>query len=147
LTRETELADTQALVQSRVRIDRFTGGSYPTALFTQQPAFGGEEAMVKLEITLRRPEDAEIGLLLLVLKDLWTGDLPLGGESSVGRGRLHGQRATLALHEHGKPANWRIEQAGDMLQFDPADSPAKLEAFVEKLQQYRMPEDERRRAA
>jgi hypothetical protein len=34
-----------------------------------------------------------------------------------------------------------------MLQFDPADSPAKLEAFVEKLQQYRMPEDERRRAA
>ncbi len=147
LTRETELANTQSLVQSRVKIDRFTGGSYPTALFTQQPAFGGEQAKVNLHINLLRPEDAEIGLLLLVLKDLWTGDLPLGGESSVGRGCLQGQHAILALHEHGKPTTWHIEQAGDRLQFDPADSPAKLEAFVEKLQQYRMPEDARRRAA
>ena len=39
--------------------------------------------------------EANIGLLLLLLKDLWTADLPLGGESSVGRGRLRGKHAVL----------------------------------------------------
>ncbi len=145
LTREAELANTRDLVQSRVKIDRFTGGSYPTALFTQQPAFGGEQAAVKLHITLHRPEDAQIGLLLLVLKDLWTGDLPLGGESSVGRGRLQGRHATLKLCEVGKPTTWQIEQAGERLQFDSAETPARLEAFVERLQAYKMPQEARRR--
>lgn len=146
LTRETELAHTRDLVQSRVKIDRFTGGSFPTALFTQQPAFGGEQATVKLHITLHRPEDAQIGLLLLVVKDLWTGDLPLGGESSVGRGRLQGRHATLTLGELGKPTTWQIEQAGDRLQFDSAETPARLETFVEKLRAYKMPQEARRRA-
>lgn len=92
------------LVQSRVKIDRFTGGAYPQALFNQQPAFSapGRPATLKIGITLRRLYDdkvddyeARAGLLLLVLKDLWTGDLPLGGESSVGRGRLRGVRMTV----------------------------------------------------
>ncbi len=145
LTRETELTNTRDLVQSRVKIDRFTGGSYPTALFTQQPAFGGEQATVKLHITLQRPEDAQIGLLLLVLKDLWTGDLPLGGESSVGRGRLQGRHATLTLCEFGKPTTWQIEQVDERLQFNSVETPARLETFVEKLQAYNMPREARRR--
>lgn len=145
LTREAELVNTRDLVQSRVKIDRFTGGSYPTALFTQQPAFGGEQATVKLHITLRRPEDAEIGLLLLVLKDLWTGDLPLGGESSVGRGQLEGQCAVLSLYEQGKPTTWQIKRADDRLQFEPVESPIKLESFVKKLRAYKMPQEARRR--
>lgn len=145
LTRETELVNTRDLVQSRVKIDRFTGGSYPTALFTQQPAFGGEQATVKLHITLQRPEDAQIGLLLLVLKDLCTGDLPLGGESSVGRGRLQGRHATLTLCELGKPVTWQIEQAGDRLRFDSAETPGRLETFIEQLRAYEMPQEVRRR--
>lgn len=145
LTRETELANTRDLVQSRVKIDRFTGGSYPTALFTQQPTFGGEQATAKLYIAMHRPEDAHIGLLLLVLKDLWTGDLPLGGESSVGRGRLQGRHATLTLCEVGKPTTWQIEQVGERLQFDSAETPARLEAFLGKLQVYKMPQEARRR--
>ena len=45
-------------------------------------------------------KDSEIGLLLLLLKDLWTGDLPLGGESSVGRGRLTGEWATATIDDN-----------------------------------------------
>ncbi len=106
--RETELRGRIAnLVQSRVKIDRFTGGSYPAALFSQQAVWGQEagqdgQALVGLDLTLRRPVwqaqrdfEAGAGLLLLVLKDLWTGDLPLGGESSVGRGRLRGKFAKV----------------------------------------------------
>ncbi len=90
------------LVQSRVSIDRFTGGARDQFLFNQQPVFGDNATIVHLHFELKPSKDesaagrdSEIGLLLLLLKDLWTGDLPLGGESSVGRGRLHGKRADV----------------------------------------------------
>jgi len=92
-------------VQNRVKIDRFTGGAYPGALFSQQPVFGKDAGKTEIKICLElrktpRNEpvfDAQIGLLLMVLKDLWTGDLPLGGEQSVGRGRLTGKFAEITL--------------------------------------------------
>jgi CRISPR/Cas system CSM-associated protein Csm3 (group 7 of RAMP superfamily) len=121
------------LVQSRVKIDRFTGGAYPTALFSEQPVFAKDDTELTLYLELLSPKDYEIGLLLLLLKDLWTGDLPLGGEISVGRGRLRGRSATLSWKRAGQTEEWRIERAGD----DPNDSrlkisgdQARLEAFV-----------------
>jgi CRISPR/Cas system CSM-associated protein Csm3 (group 7 of RAMP superfamily) len=96
------------LVQSRVSIDRFTGGARDMALFNEQPLWG--KAQIKIKLRLIDPRDAEIGLLLLVLKDLWTGDLPLGGESSVGRGRLRGLSATIT-----RQTTWEITANGDKL--------------------------------
>ncbi len=93
------------LVQSRVKIDRFTGGAYPTGLFSEQPTFAQDETQIVIHLELLSAKDDEVGLLLLLLKDLWTGDLPLGGESSVGRGRLQGKSA--ALHYGGK--TWMLE--------------------------------------
>jgi CRISPR/Cas system CSM-associated protein Csm3 (group 7 of RAMP superfamily) len=97
------------IVQSRVKIDRFTGGAYESALFAEQPAFGGK---FQLNLSLRQPKPAEIGLLLLVLKDLWTGFIAVGGGSSVGRGRLTGQTTTLT---YGKKT-WQLTADGDSLQ-------------------------------
>jgi CRISPR/Cas system CSM-associated protein Csm3 (group 7 of RAMP superfamily) len=106
------------LVQSRVKIDRFTGGAYPQALFSEQPIWGKKgEMAIEINVTLRQSHDskaeelfkAQAGLLLLVLKDLWTGDLPLGGESSVGRGRLRGKQATITYGGE----RWTIEERGD----------------------------------
>lgn len=82
----------RSLVQTRIKIDRFTQGTMETALLEEAPHFGGS---VKLKLALNNPDKSEIGLLLLVLKDLWLGDLPLGGASNVGRGRLKGQSAKL----------------------------------------------------
>jgi len=121
------------LVQNRIRIDRFTGGVVEGALFSEQPAFGKPDTRLTIRLRLLDPQDHEIGLLLLLLKDLWTGDLPLGGEISVGRGRLRGRSATLIWKRAGQSEEWRIERAGD----DPNDShlkisgdQARLEAFV-----------------
>lgn len=135
VSRETVLKGTRDLVQSRVKIDRFTGGSFPQALFTQQPAFGGKGSQVKVHLTLRNPKRAEIGLLLLVLKDLWTGDLPLGGESSVGRGRLRGLSANLILRRNGEERTWTIRQVADGLAVSGSmDNPKdELENFVKAL--------------
>ena len=102
---ETEVDASKPLVQSRVKIDRFTGGSFPGALFSQEATWGKDETRVNIKLNLQAAQrdirkDAEIGLLLLLLKDLWTGDLPLGGESSVGRGRLTGEWATATIDDN-----------------------------------------------
>jgi len=121
------------LVQNRIRIDRFTGGVVEGALFSEQPAFGKKDTCLTIRLRLLDPKDYEIGLLLLLLKDLWTGDLPLGGEISVGRGRLRGRSADLVWKRARQSDKWRIERASD----DPNDGrlkisgdQARLEAFV-----------------
>ncbi|MEG4282710.1 RAMP superfamily CRISPR-associated protein [Microcoleus sp. A006_D1] len=123
------------LVQTRIAIDRFTGGAYHGALFDEQPIFGGD---VTLELELRKPEESEIGLLLLLLKDLWTSDLPVGGESSIGRGRLQGKNATLTWHKWDKKKElqqkeiWSIAQKSDKEPLD-VSNPDRLQEFVNKL--------------
>ncbi len=127
LVRESEIVNPLDLVQSRIKIDRFTGGVYPGALFNEQPVFGklNQDTLVKVKLELRQPTPSEIGLLLLLLKDLWTGDLPLGGESSVGRGRLRGIRATLKLAAQ----TWELEQVDERIEVRAGDKHA-LESYV-----------------
>jgi len=137
IVQETPLEGARDLVHSRVKIDRFTGGSYPGALFAQQPVFGGEGSGLSIEISLRTPLDAEIGLLLQVLKDLWTGDLPLGGESSVGRGRLSGRESTLTLRRRGETTEWVLLEAGEGLQVTGSGTAQELESYVKALGEYR----------
>lgn len=118
------------LVHSRIKIDRFTGGAFPSALFSEQPVFGklSGETIVKISLKLEDANNGDVGLLLLLLKDLWTGDLPIGGESSVGRGRLRGK---LAIMSFGGDS-WLFSQEGDkVLQID--GDKAKLEEFVHEF--------------
>ena len=97
---ETVIENPVNLVQNRIRIDRFTGSVHGTGLFNEQPVFGKNDTLVAIDLTLRNPQDAEIGLLLLLLKDLWTGDLPLGGEIGIGRGRLKGVEAVIETPQY-----------------------------------------------
>jgi len=113
------------LAQSRVAIDRFTGGAFETALFSEAPQFGGS---VKLLLTVRDPQDKEKGLLLLLLKDLWTADLPLGGTSSVGHGRLCGHTAVI----QNDLQEWKITAAQDNTLTIEGDT-AVLEEYVQAL--------------
>ncbi len=142
------------LVQNRIAIDRFTGGAYHGALFSEQPVWKQPSTEVTLTIGIKpappptsntdqattqplyEPE-AEIGLLLLLLKDIWTADLPVGGTSSIGRGRLSGISAKLCHNG----TTWKIAQAeGNALnvtssaaQPDPRES---LQTFVASLLDY-----------
>lgn len=127
IVHETEIVNPLDLVQSRIKIDRFTGGVYPGALFNEQPVFGNlnQDTLVKVKLELRQPTPAKIGLLLLLLKDLWTGDLPLGGESSVGRGRLRGIQATLKLADQ----TWELEQVDERIEVRTGDKHT-LESYV-----------------
>jgi CRISPR/Cas system CSM-associated protein Csm3 (group 7 of RAMP superfamily) len=129
---ESEITGGHILVQNRVAIDRFTGGAFDTALFNEAPLFGGE---VELCLTMRDPRPHEIGLLLLLLKDLWTSDLPLGGTSSIGRGRLRGRSATI--QRNGTDAWWLADPGhGQITITGDADAlEAYVTAFVSHLEQ------------
>lgn len=134
VVRETEITKATELVQNRIAIDRFTGGAYHGALFDEQPIFGGD---VTIEIELRNPEEYEIGLLLLLLKDLWTQDLPVGGESSIGRGRLKGIKADLIHHHPDNPRQWEIlEEKGKLHITDKADKSRLEESVRHELEGY-----------
>ncbi|MBW4670062.1 MAG: hypothetical protein KME60_22280 [Cyanomargarita calcarea GSE-NOS-MK-12-04C] len=125
---EVEINNTTDLVQNRIAIDRFTGGALHGALFNEQPIFGNDETSLVIKLELRQPKPFEIGLLLLLLKDLWTGDLPVGGTSSVGRGRLQGKEATIKF---GKETWTIVQKSVDELLI--ADNPEDLEKFVADL--------------
>jgi CRISPR/Cas system CSM-associated protein Csm3 (group 7 of RAMP superfamily) len=133
IVEETPISGGNLLVQNRIRIDRFTGGAYEGALFNEAPIFGGSDSYVRIELALRNPKEHEIGLLLLLLKDLWTGDLPIGGESSVGRGRLEGRKARLELRTVDDSKSWEIKQDEEKLTVSGTGVQKQLEGYVEAL--------------
>lgn len=127
---EVEINNSTDLIQNRIAIDRFTGGALHGALFEEQPIFGNDETSLEIKLELRQPKPYEIALLLLLLKDLWTGDLPVGGSSSVGRGRLQGKHATIEFNNK----TWKISQ-NSIDEPLTVDNSQELEQFVSALHQ------------
>lgn len=78
-----------------------------------------------------KPTDRDVGLLLLLLKDLWSGDLPLGGAASIGHGRLRGVEATLIW---GKECQWHFSTDADQ-RLRVAGDQVELERFVAAVAQ------------
>ena len=94
---ESPIRNGGSRLATRIAIDRFTQGTIPQALFEEKPQCGGE---VRLRFEIRNPKRGETGLLLLVLKDLLTGRLAVGGASSVGRGTLAGRNLRVSGTKH-----------------------------------------------
>ena len=87
--------------QHRVAIDRFTGGGLEHALFDEEPVYPQSDGHhLSLMLMLEEPDEAEIGLLVLVLRDLWLGHVGLGGETSNGRGTFCGKWAQLRVRRN-----------------------------------------------
>lgn len=81
--------------QPRIKINRFEGGTSKSALFNSEAVWRNGDKSFSLEFTLEKQHNWEAGLLLHILKDLWTGDLAIGGEKNIGRGVLMGKSALI----------------------------------------------------
>lgn len=89
--------------QTRIKIDRFTNGAMDGCLFNSMPIFiQAEGKIIEMNIEIDNYKEYEPGLLLLVLKDLWSGDLPVGGEKNIGRGVFRGVKAKIVWHGEQK---------------------------------------------
>ncbi len=87
----------EVIKQSRNRIDRFTGGTIKSALFTEFAVWQKDKQapILQLKMRVKGATHAEAGLMLLLLRDLWLGNLPLGGGKAIGRGILQGFHADI----------------------------------------------------
>ena len=94
--KESLIMGGQSLTYTRNKIDRFTGGVVNSALFDEQPHYGGK---VTLYIAIKDAQDWQKGLLLLALKDLGNGIQPIGGEANVGRGILANPNIQTTIDE------------------------------------------------
>lgn len=126
IVEETVLPEYPQEVQTRIKIDRFTGGVMEGALLETMPLFSTkDEKIFRISISVENYKPFEAGLMLLILKDLWTGDLPLGGEKSIGRGVLEGRRAEISYD--GK--NFLIEDIKDIS----GETKMELQRLVDSL--------------
>lgn len=83
--------------QTRNKIDRFTAGTIESALFTEAPIWQTDQdiATVELNVKVKDCTKEEAGLMLLLLRELWVGNLPIGGGKSIGRGVLIGHECDI----------------------------------------------------
>lgn len=102
LIEEVLLNGVSPMKQNRIRIDRFTGGTMDGALFDSEPVWKNGDNTFTLTFRLDGNKSSKEGqynnekaLLLFLLKDLWTGDLAIGGEKNIGRGVLQGRNAEI----------------------------------------------------
>lgn len=88
--------------QTRVRIDKFTGGAIDKGLFTVEPVWQQDKSMSTINMSLRVKDcnEAEAGLMLLLIKDLWYGYMSIGSGKGVGRGVLNGVKGTIDFKGH-----------------------------------------------
>lgn len=94
--------------QTRIKVDMFTGGAMDGALFSEMPLWDDGNTSIDVDIKIKEATEFDVALILQVMKDLWTGNLRIGGEASIGRGRFTGKK--LSLEYHGKSA---LLKAGD----------------------------------
>jgi len=130
LVEETIIDGYAEEVQTRLKIDRFTGGAIEGALLETKPLFSNKEPnSIKITMTIQNFQPHEAGLMLLVLKDLWTGDLPIGGEKAIGRGVLEGKRAKIIHNGQTLAEFTNINQLSQ-------EQKNKLQGFVDKLKNH-----------
>lgn len=94
---ESIIEENESLSYTRNKIDRFTGGVVESALFSEKPVYGGN---VILDMNIKDPKDWEIGLLLMVLKDISNGIQPVGGAANIGRGILSGESKEININNN-----------------------------------------------
>lgn len=90
------LEQPQAINTSRIRINRFTGGTMGRGLFTEQSV----SAQLRFEIRLPAGQEAGCALVLYALRDL--GLYELGSGTAIGRGRF--EDLTVDIRSGGSKA-------------------------------------------
>jgi CRISPR/Cas system CSM-associated protein Csm3 (group 7 of RAMP superfamily) len=109
---ETEVkhAD-QMQIQPRIKIDRFTGATIEHALMQSQPLWHKNET-ISLKFEIENCMEEEAALMLLVMKDLFIEDLPIGGEKAIGRGVITGKELTVSGTISSKTVDLKFDKSG-----------------------------------
>jgi len=89
---DTALNNRKTGLYYKIKIDYFTGGVQKSALMTEETVMGELEIECVFNTYGLKQYEKNIGLLLLVFRDLCTGSLNIGGGYAVGRGYIKAGR-------------------------------------------------------
>ena len=94
LTSDVVVKNPKYCVYNRIKVDRFTGGVVIGGKFDEERVQGD----IGFRISLKKLEEnnkAAVGLILLTFRDLGLSKLPIGSSSSIGAGRIKGNKLTI----------------------------------------------------
>lgn len=125
---------------ARNKIDRFTGSTLLGALFTTKPVYQKNPVpTLHVHFEILNAKDFEAGLAIFLLRDLWLGNVAVGGEKCIGRGTLQGISAeinfkgtTYKLNENGKVITYKLDENGKVIQGDTSS----LSTFAASVQKW-----------
>lgn len=80
---------------SRIKIDKFTGGTLTGSLHDDRPVKGDIDFNLIYKTQNNEDDNYIIKLILLALRDLAMEDLVIGSGTSIGRGRYKGKKLTI----------------------------------------------------
>lgn len=92
---DTKIKDRKKGIYNKIKIDYFTGGVMQNALMNEETVMGDLEIECTFNISGLENYGEEIGLLLLVMRDLCSEDLNVGSGYAVGRGFIKAKTLTL----------------------------------------------------
>jgi len=108
---ESVIENGQMIEQSRIKVDRFTGGVVNGALFQEIPVYGGTTDLeIMIEARTEEELQEDLGLLVLALKDLMAGYLAVGGETNIGKGIFSGDKILVYMQEKESLLDEAMEQ-------------------------------------
>ena len=94
LTSDVVVKNPKYCVYNRIKVDRFTGGVVIGGKFDEERVQGD----IGFRISLKKLDEnnkAAVGLILLTFRDLGLSKLPIGSSSSIGAGRIKGNKLTI----------------------------------------------------
>ena len=115
----------------RIRIDRFTGSVMDGvgALFTVEPIWQQDKdlAPVHISFNVKKCSRQQAGLMLLLIKDLWLGNLAVGSGKGIGRGILKGRAGIIRYKKK------EFKLGNENSEFTVAENGAVLAGYVQEL--------------
>lgn len=94
LTSDVVVKNPKYCVYNRIKVDRFTGGVVTGGKFDEERVQGDLSFRISLK-KLEYNNKAAVGLILLTFRDLGLSKLPIGSSSSIGAGRIKGNKLTI----------------------------------------------------
>lgn len=132
-------ADKKRAKYHKIKIDKFTGGTINSNLMDEEPVMGDIEFSLKFKKFMCNEENynnAAIGLLIYVLRDMATENLNVGSGYSIGRGLMQGEHIEIRdgdKHFDIDIANKKITSALN------AENAAKeIECYIKALNDLKM---------
>lgn len=126
------LNDEPRTAVQHVAIDRLTGGSLRGALFCEAPIWR-EGLTLEVTLTLHGVGDEHAAALAHALIDMAHGELPIGGGTRRGNGRLLLAEAKGPGSWHGKAVTFALHRDAQTITND--SSSAEIDRFIDQLEQ------------